>query len=70
MQTKCSECGGPMAISKHSERLGDAAPDPSLEALDEKDYAAEDVDHTEEITAKRAVLVCERCGATLAAPDL
>jgi formylmethanofuran dehydrogenase subunit E len=59
-----------MAISKHSQRLVDETPDPVLEDLDEKDFAAEDVDHQEEITAKRAILMCERCGATLATPDL
>ncbi len=59
-----------MAVSKQSQRLGDSPPDPNLEDAAERDLAAQDVDHREEITPKRALMMCESCGATSATPDL
>jgi hypothetical protein len=65
-----------MVAARRSERLGDTAPEAIVESAPEDelealpDFAAEDVEHLEEITPKRAMLVCGRCGATLAAPDL
>lgn len=70
MTPTCPECGGAMLVSKKTQRLGDDPPDPSLEEPENQDYAREDVDQIESITAKRAVSVCGRCGSTAALPDL
>lgn len=66
--SRCPECGGRLTATRRAERPGDETPETA--DVDERDLAAADVDHREEITLKHATLVCQDCGATLQAPDL
>lgn len=68
MPGHCTECGGPLVMTKRSEVSAEQPPEPEVDE-EKLDLAAQDVDEKEGRSVKAATLVCGRCGAQMAMAD-